>query len=42
MHFLKSVRKNIRENAALLVLLLLILFPNFWLAIPKAIFPALF
>lgn len=28
--------------SSLLVLLLLILFPNFWLAIPKAIFPALF
>ena len=28
--------------SSLCVLLLLILFPNFWLAIPKAIFPALF
>ncbi len=28
--------------SSLAVLFLLILFPNFWLAIPKAIFPALF
>ncbi|MGX8705055.1 MAG: TRAP transporter large permease [bacterium] len=28
--------------SSLLILFLLILFPNFWLAIPKAVFPALF